>query len=110
MEQTKSRGHAKSGYGSAGWAMRTLGFYLMLLVVLVSSAWVSLLSPRFDRFVYVAGEKSQPLAIHPYAFEVLDVTYEVVATGASVRVGPRFMYRFVHARSASYSSISDVAL
>ena len=40
--------------------------------------------------------KREALPIHNYAFEVLDVTYEVAASGAALRVGPRFMYRYVH--------------
>ena len=31
--------------------------------------------------------------VHPYAFEVLDESYEVVPPGAALRVCPRFMFR-----------------
>ena len=48
-----------------------------------------------DLFDSGFGEQ-EVLSIHKYAFEVLDVTYEVAASGAALRVGLRFMYRSVN--------------
>ena len=43
----------------------------------------------------MAVETRNPSPVHPYAFEVLDESYEVVPPGAALRVCPRFMFRWV---------------
>lgn len=40
--------------------------------------------------------KDLPPQTRNYAFEVLDVTTEVTAAGAALRVGPRFWYRWAY--------------
>lgn len=44
------------------------------------------------RFSLVVEIRNRP-HVHPYAFEVLDESYEVVPPGAALRVCPRFMFR-----------------
>ncbi len=49
--------------------------------------------PTLTPACHTGTAERPPIQMRSYAFEVLDVTTEVTAAGAALRVGPRFWYR-----------------